>query len=44
MEDLLKALIEARQIIRDNIKPNIKDAELHKKLKLINETIIKYEK
>lgn len=44
MEDLLKALIEARQIIRDNLKPDITDGELHRKLKLINDIIIQYEK
>jgi len=41
---LAKALIEARQIIRDNLKPDITDNELHRKLKIINDTIIKYEK
>lgn len=44
MKDLLKALIEARQIIRDNLKPDITDDELHRKLKLINDTIMKHEK
>jgi len=43
MEDLLQALIEARQIIRDNLKPDIKNDELHKKLRLINDTTKKYE-